>query len=53
VCRKVTCRKCERATWTGCGLHVETVLKGIPKSQRCSCEKPDVGGFFSWLFGRS
>ena len=53
MCRKVTCRKCEKATWTGCGLHVKSVLKGILENQRCYCDKPDIGCFFARLFGRT
>jgi hypothetical protein len=51
VCRKVTCRRCKKATWKGCGQHIEIVLKNVEKNQQCLCEKPDIGGFFSWLFG--
>ena len=37
MCRPATCRVCHKATYTGCGQHVEQVLRGVPKDQRCSC----------------
>ena len=37
MCRPATCRTCSKATYTGCGRHVEQVLRGVPKDQRCSC----------------
>jgi hypothetical protein len=41
MCRPATCRTCNKATYKGCGQHVEQVLKGVPKNQRCTCS-PDV-----------
>ena len=35
MCRAVTCRKCGKATWSGCGSHVDQVMAGIPRDQRC------------------
>jgi len=37
MCRAVTCSKCGKPTWAGCGAHVEQVLGGVPKAQRCAC----------------
>jgi hypothetical protein len=37
MCRQVTCRKCNRPTWKGCGAHVEQVLRDVPASERCHC----------------
>ncbi len=37
MCRRVTCSKCGKATYAGCGNHVEQVLAGVPKSRRCDC----------------
>ena len=53
MCRQVTCRKCGKATWTGCGQHVDMVMRGIPKSQRCEghANDPKQPGFFAKLFG--
>jgi hypothetical protein len=47
MCHRVTCRTCNKPTYRGCGMHVEQVLAGVPKSQRCSCDrtrKPPAGG---------
>jgi hypothetical protein len=35
MCRAVTCKKCGKITWAGCGQHVSQVLAGVPASQRC------------------
>jgi|GEM_PF-169991 len=37
MCRRVTCRQCKKPTWAGCGAHVETVLAGVPRADRCQC----------------
>lgn len=53
MCSAVTCRKCGKTTWSGCGQHVDQVMRGVPVSQRCAGhegEKSD--GFFARLFGR-
>lgn len=51
MCRQVSCRRCGKASWAGCGQHVDQVLKGVPKSQRCQC--PPEPSFFEKLFSRS
>ena len=53
MCSKVTCRKCGKATWSGCGQHVDQVMRGVPKAQRCQghAADPKTPGFFSKLFG--
>jgi hypothetical protein len=53
MCQKVTCRKCGKATWSGCGQHVSQVMRGIPKSQQCAghANDPKEPGFFARLFG--
>ena len=44
MCSPATCRSCGKATYTGCGQHVEQVLSGVPSSQRCSCPtQPNAG----------
>lgn len=35
MCRAVVCKACGRATWSGCGVHVEQVLAGVPEADRC------------------
>lgn len=37
MCRPATCRNCGKATWAGCGQHVDQVMRGVPKNQRCTC----------------
>lgn len=37
MCRAVTCTKCGKASWAGCGAHVEQVLGGVLMSDRCQC----------------
>ncbi|MBS2966672.1 hypothetical protein KGA66_26785 [Actinocrinis puniceicyclus] len=54
MCRRATCRTCGKATYKGCGMHVEQVLAGVPRSQRCSCDsdqKHEGGGLLGRLFG--
>jgi hypothetical protein len=35
MCRSVTCRRCGKTSWTGCGQHVDQVMRGVPADQRC------------------
>eukprot|EP00741_Cyanophora_paradoxa_P022681 tig00021493_g21904.t1 len=28
---------CGKTSWTGCGMHVESVKASVPPEQRCSC----------------
>ncbi|ABK03727.1 hypothetical protein JOE40_001290 [Arthrobacter sp. PvP102] len=55
MCRAVTCKKCGKTTWAGCGQHVDQVMRGVPGSDRCrghEHENPAGTGFFAKLFGR-
>ncbi len=54
MCRRVTCSRCGKATYAGCGQHVEEVLADVPAGQRCRCEpKPEKpGGALRRLLGR-
>jgi hypothetical protein len=55
MCRAVTCKKCGKTTWAGCGQHVDQVMRGVPSSERCrghEQEKSAGKGFFAKLFGR-
>lgn len=55
MCRATTCRQCGKASWAGCGMHVEQVLAGVPRSERCPGhhESPDKSkGFWARLLGR-
>ena len=39
MCRRVTCEHCGKPTFAGCGAHVEQVLAGVPKAERCKCRE--------------
>lgn len=53
MCQRVTCGSCGKATYTGCGRHVEQVLGGVPGSKRCHCEpERQARGRFRRLFTR-
>jgi hypothetical protein len=39
MCSKVTCEICKKATWSGCGEHIEEALEGVAEADRCSCLK--------------
>lgn len=54
MCSPATCQNCGKATYTGCGQHVDQVLRSVARADRCACP-PDqrrTGGFLSRLFGR-
>ena len=36
MCSKVTCNKCGKATWSGCGEHIEYALAGVALADRCA-----------------
>jgi hypothetical protein len=59
MCRRITCNKCGKPSFAGCGMHVEQVLGDVPRDQRCRCaEKRDAKGsngersFLDRLLGR-
>lgn len=54
MCRQVTCKTCGKATWAGCGQHVDQVMRGIPRRDQCQGHQrqQSEGGFFARLFGR-
>jgi len=39
MCQRVTCRKCGKPTYSGCGAHIEQVLGDVPKAKRCQCRE--------------
>ena len=54
MCRAVTCKKCGKTSWAGCGQHVDQVLAGVPQADRCPGHPREAGsGFLSRLFGRA
>jgi len=55
MCRAVTCRKCGKTTWAGCGRHISQVMASVPATQRCPGHASDpaaAGGWLRRLFGR-
>lgn len=40
MCRAATCLTCGKVTWSGCGQHVEQVMRDVPPEQQCTC--PDA-----------
>ncbi|MCE9578932.1 MAG: hypothetical protein K8W52_37755 [Deltaproteobacteria bacterium] len=39
MCRVITCEKCHKPTWAGCGAHVEQILGHVPARERCQCRQ--------------
>lgn len=39
MCRRVTCERCNKPTFAGCGAHIEQVLRDVPQEQRCKCRE--------------
>lgn len=35
MCQRITCRKCGKPSFAGCGRHVESVLGDVPLADRC------------------
>lgn len=44
MCSRVTCSKCGKPTFAGCGMHVESVLGNVPRDQRCKCREEAASG---------
>jgi hypothetical protein len=40
MCVRVNCPSCGKATYAGCGAHIEQVLRGVPAEGRCKCREP-------------
>ena len=38
MCSAVRCSTCGKATWEGCGQHIEEALSGFAEDQKCLCE---------------
>ncbi|SDN03960.1 hypothetical protein SAMN04489726_4595 [Allokutzneria albata] len=52
MCQRVTCSKCGKPTYRGCGNHVEQVLGDVPRAERCSCSAEAPPRRSWWPFGR-
>ena len=35
MCRAATCKVCGKTTWAGCGQHVDQVMAGVARTDRC------------------
>lgn len=44
MCSRATCRRCGKATYSGCGDHIEEALRGVPLEQRCACGGAPIQG---------
>ncbi len=54
MCQAVTCNKCGKTTWAGCGNHVDQVMRNVPVPNRCTCDqKSSVGAASGAQPGRS
>ncbi len=58
MCRAITCNKCGRPGYAGCGAHIEQVLGHVPKDDRCKCREQagasggGLGKAIRGLFGK-
>ena len=57
MCSPATCSRCNKVTWSGCGQHVDDVMRNVPKDRQCTCESTassgtGSSGLFARLFGR-
>lgn len=37
MCYPVTCQKCHKTGWGGCGEHIDAVMSSVAVTDRCSC----------------
>lgn len=44
MCRRVTCSKCGKQTWSGCGSHIDQVMRGVSEANRCTCRSGSRSG---------
>ncbi len=35
MCTLCKCPSCGKATWCGCGMHIESVLRNVKEQDRC------------------
>ncbi|MBO1766689.1 hypothetical protein [Allobranchiibius sp. GilTou38] len=56
MCRPATCKTCGKTTWAGCGRHVDQVMAGVPRADRCPGHPTEAtaaqGSFLRRLRGR-
>ncbi|ORX52760.1 hypothetical protein DM01DRAFT_1408090 [Hesseltinella vesiculosa] len=39
MCRRITCSKCNKYTWAGCGRHIDQALAGLKEEEICQCKE--------------
>jgi hypothetical protein len=39
MCSPAECPKCHKVTWSGCGRHVDQVMRHVPAQDRCRCDE--------------
>ncbi|WP_169833846.1 hypothetical protein [Rhodococcus phenolicus] len=39
MCYPVTCTRCGKTGWGGCGQHVDAVMRTVPAADRCTCSQ--------------
>lgn len=37
MCSPAMCGRCQKITYSGCGMHVDMVLANVPAERRCDC----------------
>jgi hypothetical protein len=42
MCQRVQCERCQKPTYSGCGKHIEQVLRSVSAADRCSCREEDA-----------
>jgi hypothetical protein len=54
MCSPTRCNTCRKTTWTGCGSHVDQVMRRVPHDQRCGCsaEERDTRGALARFLSR-
>ena len=50
MCYPITCPRCGKTGWGGCGQHVDAVMASVPAADRCECS-PDTAPGGSRLRG--
>ena len=64
MCSRITCPRCRKPSYSGCGAHVEMVLGDVPRAERCKCREqaapprgqpdraePEPQGLWKRIFG--
>lgn len=50
MCRAVRCKACGKVTWSGCGQHVDQVLRTVARADRCEGHEDEPRpGLLGWV----